>query len=464
MATITRREGKNGAVSYLIRCSVGYDVTGRQRVRSMTWRPEPKWSEAKTAKELERAAILFEEQCNSEGTVSAVKFQELGRLFFEEYAEKKLRPQSVHRLRACEERTYRALGHLRADRINLRHIQKFIDNLSEPGISRRGDSAQARPALLELMKGRTQKSLAEEIGVSQTIVSEILHGDSASYQTAEKIARALGRPVSELFTVKRANKRLAPKTIRHYLSFVSDVLDFGIRMGMVSVNPCPNVVIPTEKKAEKKILSLEEAQAFLDSLEQAPTKYRTFFTLALFSGLRRGELLGLRWSDVSFEDSTICISQSSLYLKEKGGQYIDDLKSRASYRTLKLPQEVFQILRQLRAEQTEDRVKLGDRWKNDGDLIFVGTEGKPLCNTAPYNWLKRFCAETGQPFVGIHGFRHTNSSLLIVAGADPATVSKSLGHSSPAVTLSIYAHSFQAEQARKSEAVGELLRSSSNKV
>ena len=457
MATITKREGKNGT-SYLIRSSVGYDSTGKQIIRSMTWKPDPKWSEAKAKKELDRAAVLFEERCKAEGTISAVKFQELGRMFFEDYAEKKLRPQSLHRLRACEERTYQALGHLRVDRITLRHVQKFIDNLSEPGISRKSDTAVARPVLLELMKDRTQKSLAEEIGISRPRISELLGGDPVSLQTAEKVSLALEKPISELFTVKSANRTLSPKTVRHYLNFVSDVMEYGIRAGMVSSNPCRNVVLPTRKKAEKKILSLEAAQTFLESLSQAPTKYRAFFTLALFGGLRRGELLGLRWSDVSFEDCTICVSQSSLYLKEKGGQYIDDLKSRSSYRTLKLPQEVFAVLRQLRAEQTEEKLLLGDRWRNEDDMIFTGTEGKPLCPTAPYNWLKRFCTQTGQEFVGIHGFRHTNSSLLIVAGADPATVSKSLGHSSPSVTLSIYSHSFQAEQARKSEAVGELLK------
>lgn len=458
MATITERETKSG-VSYRIRASVGYDASGKQIMRSMTWTPKPTWGEAKIKKELERAAVMFEQQCQLDGIAKApVKFSELGEMFLTEYAEKKLRPQTIHRLHFCRERADAALGHLRVDRIGLRQIQKFIDNLQEPGVSKAHDSARARPALLEIMKGQTQKALSEKTGVSRSRLSELLRGEQTSYRTAEKIAAALGQPVTTLFVITKSDRTLSAKSIRHYLNYVSSVLEHGIRLGMVSTNPCPKVQLPAIQKPEKQVFTLEEAQRFLESLEQAPAKYRSFFEIALIGGLRRGEILGLRWEDADLEARTISVRQSSQYLPEKG-QYIDELKTASSRRTLKLPPEVFDHLRQWRAEQAEERLKLGDRWKNDGNLIFTGTEGQALYPSAPWNWLKRFCAETGQRFIGIHGFRHTNASLLIVeADADPVTVSRTLGHSQASTTLNIYSHAFESRQAQKTDEIARLLK------
>lgn len=455
MAGCIMRKSKDG-ISYRIRVSCGYDSNGKQIIRSMEWRPKPHWKPETIERQLAKVKAEFELKCKQDSTSTApVKFAELAQMFIED-AMKRLRPQSVHRLEACIERTNQALGHLRVDKIDVRKVQKFIDNLQEPGVSKAHDSARPRPALRELLQGRTQKSLAEQTGISRSRISEIMRGDKTSYRTAEKLASALDKPISDLFVITKSDRILSPKTERHYLSYVSDVLEYGIRVGMVASNPCRKVTLRPLDEEEKQIFTLDEAQHFVDSLDNAPVKYRAFFTLALLGGLRRGELLGLRWSDVDFERHAISIRQSSQYLPGVG-QFIDDLKTKSSHRTLRLQARVFTALRQLRAEQNEERLKLGDRWSNEGNLIFTGTDGKPLSPNTPYNWLKRFCQDTGQRFIGIHGFRHTNASLLIVeADADPVLVSKSLGHSSTTVTLNTYAHSFQSAQARKADELGSL--------
>lgn len=457
MATIKKREGKTG-VSYLIRVSSGYDVSGNQVVHSMTWRPEPGMKPKQIEKELQRQAVLFEEQCVGRGANSSIKFEAFARQWFQEYAEPNPRIRTVARLHQFEERTYTALGHIRLDKLTSRHIQSFINNLGENGISTRRAGARAK----ELPRDIPQKELAKLAGVGPSTVSSAYRGERVSLDTAEKIAVALGKDMKKLFTVEAVKKSLSPKTIRNYHSFVSSVLGYAVRMGMIRDNPARNVILPPLDHSEKECYTLEEAQRFLDSLEKAPTKYQAFFVLAIYGGFRRGELLGLEWNDIDFKDHIISIRRTSLYTKETG-IFTDTTKTARSQRTLKLPPAVFEILKRHRAAQAEERLKLGDVW-HDSDRLFVNWDGQPMHPNTPYHWLRGFCKDTGQRFLGVHQFRHLNATLLITSGTDAKTVSAALGHSQTSTTLNIYTHTFQEAQARAGEAVAVALERSITKT
>lgn len=457
MATIKKREGKTG-VSYLIRVSSGYDVSGNQVVHSMTWRPEPGMKPKQIEKELQRQAVLFEEQCAGKGANGSIKFEAFARQWFQEYAEPNLRIRTVARLHQFEDRTYTALGHIRLDKLTSRHIQSFINNLGEDGISTRREGARAK----ELPHDIPQKELAKLAGVGCSTISSAYRGERVSLDTAGKIAAALGKDMKKLFTVEAVKENLSPKTIRNYHSFVSSVLGYAVRMGMIRDNPARNVILPPLEHGEKECYTLEEAQRFLDSLDKAPTKYQAFFVLAIYGGFRRGELLGLEWSDIDFKDHIVSIRRTSLYTKEKG-IFTDTTKTARSQRTLKLPLAVFEVLKRHRAAQAEERLKLGDVW-HDSDRLFVNWDGQPMHPNTPYHWLRGFCKETGQRFLGVHQFRHLNATLLITSGADARTVSAALGHSQTSTTLNIYTHTFQEAQARAGEAVAAVLEQSITKT
>lgn len=455
MATIKKREGKTGT-SYLIRSSCGYDVSGRQVMRSMTWRPKPGMTAKQIEKELNRQAVLFDEKCATQGVGGGnVKFETFAKQWFQEYAEPNLRPRTVARLHQLEERTYQALGHIRLDKLTARQIQRFVDSLGEEGVSEKADRAAPRVALGNLLKAQrmTQRALAQASGVSYSTVSALCKGENVSKATADKVSKALGR--NDLFTAKKSAGRLSPKTIQHYLSFVSDVMEYAFRLEMIPMNPCKRVTAPTKRQTEREVYTLEEAQQFLDSLDNAPIMYKAFFILAIYGGFRRGELLGLEWKDIDFDSHTISIRRTSQYLSGRG-VFTDDTKTEKSRRVLKLPIGVFDVLKKLRADQAQRRLLLGDAWENT-DRLFVGDTGRPLNPNSPYHWLSHFCKQIGQRFLGIHAFRHLNASLLINSGVDVKTVSTSLGHSQISTTLDIYSHTFEEAQARASEAVADLL-------
>lgn len=175
-------------------------------------------------------------------------------------------------------------------------------------------------------------------------------------------------------------------------------------------------------------------------MKDAPLKYRAFFMLDIYSGMRRGEMLGLEWKDIDFQTGVIHIQRTSSYTKARG-IYTDTTKTESSVRFVKVPSEVVDILRHYKAGQDAEREKLGSKW-HDTDRLFVKYDGQPMNPQTPYGWLKEFCEKNDFPFHGVHQFRHLHTSLLIGAGIDQTTVSGLLGHSQVTTTLNLYSHMF----------------------
>ena len=220
--------------SYQIRVSCGYDTSGKQVIQTMSWKPTIGMKDKQIEKEIQKQAALFEEKCKSGQITSNIKFQSFAEQWFEEYAVCNLRSNTYACMKQLTIRVYPAIGHLRLDKITRRDIQQFINDLALNG-----------------------KSLKD------------------------------GKPLSR-------------KTVVHHLSFISDVFSYAVKMEMLTDNPCKNIDIPkvAKKKKEKDIYTLEEIAQLFQLLKDAPLKYRTFFTLAIYSGFRRGEMLGLEWKDI----------------------------------------------------------------------------------------------------------------------------------------------------------------------
>lgn len=250
---------------------------------------------------------------------------------------------------------------------------------------------------------------------------------------------------------EKTGKPLAPKTIRHNLSFISDVFSYAVRMELISDNPCSKVVIPKGEVKEKQIYSQEEMDLLLTRLMGEPVKYKAFFYLIAYSGFRRSEMLGLEWKDIDFENNIISVRRTSNYTAERG-IYTDTTKTKRSQRTLKISPFIMDILRELKDEQDAEALRLGDKWV-ETDRLFTKWNGEEMNNQTPYGWLKEFCEKNDMPFYGIHSFRHFAASALISSGLDVVTVSGALGHCNSGTTLNVYAHMFQTAQARVAQAM-----------
>lgn len=289
--------------------------------------------------------------------------------------------------------------------------------------------------------------------LKQRIVDELGHFylDKITPRQIKAFIAKLGQPGANM----RTKKPLSPKTQINYLSFLSSIFSYAVDMELRRDNPCANVKPPKTGPVKKQWYTVDEAVEILDSLEDAPLKYRAFFTLAIFCGYRREELLGFEWSDINFQDRLISVNRASLYSKDRG-VYTDVPKTEGSKRVLKQPQVVFDVLRKLRAEQMTTRLMTGDQWKGS-DRLFTTADGAPMHPNTPYAWMKKHCAAHGLRFLGVHAFRHLNAALLINEGADAQTVAANLGHSQVSTTLNIYAYEFAESKAAASQAVADTL-------
>lgn len=342
--------------------------------------------------EVQRIAILFEEECAHGQVTSAVKFQKVVEMWDTEYANLNHRSTTLQREHLIAERVIPALGHLRIDKITARDIQKFINSLAKPGAN------------------------------------------------------------------KRNGKQLSQKTMRHHLSFISSIFEYAIRLDMVNTNPCSKVIIPkvdasgkAYKKPEKHIYTKEQAREFMKILREAPMKYKVFFTLAIYTGCRRGELLGIEWKNIDFESGTVMIDHTSNYTADKG-IYSDATKTEKSTRLVDLPPAVIGLLKAYQHDQDSYKANLGDKWQ-EHDRLFTKWDGQPMHPNTPYTWLMR----DNFPFYGLHSFRHFFASVEIEAGVDPTTVAAMLGHSTPVTTMSTYSHYFAESKRRASNIMADVI-------
>lgn len=249
-------------------------------------------------------------------------------------------------------------------------------------------------------------------------------------------------------------KPLSPKSVKNSVSFISSVMEYAMRLEIVEKNPCRNALLPplTDSK-EKDIYTVEEAQLFINTLmDKAPLHYQVFFILAIYGGLRLGEICGLEWDAVNFEDNIIHICKSASFIQHEG-IVVHTPKTRSSNRYLKLPTLVFDYLRKLKKHYEDESERLGTKWIDTDNAVIKTEFGSRINPLTPPKWLRRFCEANGLRFVSVHSFRHLNASLLIGAGSDVRTVSACLGHSTPTTTLGIYAHAFLENQAKASVAV-----------
>ncbi len=142
----------------------------------------------------------------------------------------------------------------------------------------------------------------------------------------------------------------------------------------------------------------------IDLLTKEEMPYRTMFTLLIYCGMRRGELLGLEWKDINFNTNVLSINRTSQYTNEKG-IYTDDVKTASSRRSMKLSDEVAELLKEYRVWQDEQRLAIGDKWK-DTDRLFTQWNGLPMSLSTPYKWLQDFTKKNNLPKVCDIQMRH----------------------------------------------------------
>lgn len=425
MASIRERNG-----SYQITVSCGRDIYGKKLRETTTFTPEPGLTPKKREKAVEEFARQFEAQVKNGMAMDGRKItlKEFTDRWLLEYAAQKLEPGTIEKYRdELDDKILPSLGHLKLTELKPHVVNAFFVSLTKDG------------------------------------------------------ARKDGKPGG-----------YAKGSIAKTRNVLSSVLRTAVEWEIIDRNPCERVKVQAESTADKiKFFTPEQTATFLEYIEKPyiiktkghkrvddtgiaysvgdyeltrsiPEQTRVLFNLAIYAGLRKGELLALQWSDIDFTADQVRVSKAVSVVN--GEQVCKAPKTKNSNRVVSIPHFLTKRLHKLRLAQLEQRFKLGSYWEGD-DWIFIQDNGKQMNYSTPYQALQDAINRHNSgkdksqqlPLIPFHGLRHTSATLLIATQQDVKTVSSRLGHAQTSTTLNIYAHALQESDRKAANALENML-------
>ncbi|MFC1924917.1 tyrosine-type recombinase/integrase [Chloroflexota bacterium] len=274
-------------------------------------------------------------------------------------------------------------------------------------------------------------------------------------------AEQLQRYYSEKLAGGRCDGKgaLSPRTVRHHHVLLHNALGLAVKWRLLSRNVADAVSPPHVVRSEMHTMNEDDLHTFLEAAKKTP--YYALFYLALFTGMRRSELLALRWCDIDLILCQAHITRSLHYLRN-GETIIRAPKTAKGRRMVALSPSVILLLNEHRGKQALDRAMLGTTLK-DEDLVFSDLVGKPLLpNSVTHAWIK-LVRKNGLKGIRLHDARHTHASLMLKQGVHPKIVQERLGHSSIQITLDTYSHVTPGLQQAAAEGFDKLLSNSHEK-
>jgi len=241
---------------------------------------------------------------------------------------------------------------------------------------------------------------------------------------------------------------LSAKSVRYIHRNIYEALEHAVRMQMISRNVAALVTLPKVKPYKAKVYTEDQLVVLMRAAQG--TEMELLIALAVALGLRRGELLGLRWADIDFENKTLTVSNNLVQTMK--GSVNKDPKSESSNRTIDLPESLIVLLKKHKKIQSENRLLLGSSYKTDGHVC-CKADGSSYCPGYYSKKFKKFLKEKGLSHIRLHDLRHSNATLMLKYGVQPKVASSRLGHSSIAITLDLYSHVLSGMQKEVAEKI-----------
>lgn len=418
MASTREIKSKKG-IGYKIEVSKGYDINGKKLRETATFYPDVTLTPKQREKALERFVYEFEQKVTNGKYFDGEKLtlMEFSEKWLLEYGKQQLEVSTYSSYdKILHQRILPKLGHLKLSKITPLQLQSFYNAMTKDGCRHNGKAGAYS------------------------------HG-----------------------TIKKTHVVL------------SSLLSTAVQWQILNDNPCAKVKIPKSNEFKEGLanrFTLAETKLFLQALDKSyqnhykgssyqkkngdiisidtytkkwivPLQLKIFYYMAIFSGCRKGELLGLSWSDIDFANNMINITSTANCIDRK--VIIKAPKTKNSIRKLSLPSFIMQLVKQWKKQQTEYRISIGSKWVGN-DWIFIQEDGKLMNVSTPYNTFKTIISKYNETtskeelklptHVTLHGLRHTNASLLVKSGKlDIESISENLGHSKTSTTMNYYVHS-----------------------
>ena len=453
MANIQPRYDKNGKlISFSIRVFRGRGADGKQlKPWTATFEVTKNQKEDAARKKAEAFAATFEEKCKSGLTSdNRQKFADYAEYVIKMKEHNGIKHSTIVWYREQAERVNPEIGHIKLKDLRADNLNSLYLKLSETKIKPTKAKAMIDLAAVLKEKKITRTEIAEKTGLSENTVRICIQGKNCSVETARKIAELLNLKFEKTFLVLNENKQLSSRTVSGYHRFISSVLSQAVKEGLIPFNVAERAEIPKIKKKKIGSFQTSELISILNALEKEPLKWRVVVHLLMITGARRGEVLGIRWSDIDEKSNSIHICNNVLYTPDRG-TYQDSVKTEESDRWIAIPAETMKLLKEWKDHQEEETEEKGNFFKNPDQLLFTQENGSPMCPDSVTTYLRRFSKKYNLPHIHPHKFRHTMASMLIFERVDPVSVSHRLGHSQVSTTTDIYADAFKEAEEKNAD-------------
>jgi len=245
------------------------------------------------------------------------------------------------------------------------------------------------------------------------------------------------------FVNELSSKGLSPASVYSVIKVLKCAIKKAYRTDLIQKEVTQGLDLPKGEKAPRKPFTVEQQEAFIEIAKT--TQHGNVFIFGLFTGMRIGELLGLRWQDINIEEKYLRVNMALNYVKDvddpnsRWRRELDKPKTQSSRRDIPLKPAAIKLLRAIKLEQTELRLKLGTGYE-DSNAVFATKFGKTLDRNNMQRIFKRICAQADMEGFSIHNLRHTFASLSHAQGMDIKILQEILGHASITETADTYTH------------------------
>lgn len=409
MAYIKERGNNN----YFVRVSYGMLDNGRPFQKSRLFHPSKvNLPESKLRKELDAFVKALEEECRIE---FELKHQHKPNVDFDEN-------------KAAQEL---------AEEAGVQESQHVLTPIQTPSTPLFSDFCEIYlTAKKENISSTT--FLLYETAIQRILIPKLghLHLDEIKPFHVQELINFLATPSGR---VDKKGEKLAPATIRRYLTILQSIMTMAWKQEYIQSNPADTRRLEISKivTPEVEAFSNEEIAEILKMAQLEPIHIHAVIATAIYTGARRGEIAGLKWEDVDFEKRTMYIRRSVVKLVGQEPE-IKLPKTISSIRQMAIPQALCDVLQELKKEQDRKKALLGEKWHEEG-FLFTDWCGHVMHPHTPTKQFDKFLKKYGFRHLKFHGLRHSSATYLLSNGCDIKTVSKRLGHTS-IDTTNIYVH------------------------
>ena len=464
MATIVKRMTKSG-LTYRIQVKIKDKGSGKINTHSTTWKPPAGMNQ----KQIEREVVIYADKYENDlkmslnsSDASSISPDTLLREYASWWLERRKNEISASYYMNCSDAIkiiVENIGGYKIRELNPTIIQSFYDKLDKK--EKTITVVTAKPKLREVMKEEEMsfRVLRYEKNFNCSTLSAALAGNHISYEYAERLANCLGRDITTLFNIKTTKELYAYETIHKIKRTLRAILSTAKKQRLINDNYASADYISFPKRPAREIdyMNDEDAKKFYEAADAyTDIRYKTASLILILTGMRRGELCGLEWPDIDFDEGTITIARSVTTVRGFG-IVEKDPKTESSKREISISEKLLSVLVEYRSWYDKYKEDMGDRWKGEGKL-FISEEGGQIYPGTIDNWVHKICEEAGLPHRTVHSLRHTNITMQIAAGIPLVTVSGRAGHARTSTTTDIYSHFLKSSDKTAAEKLERLFK------